>query len=58
MSDAPDASEMFTGMLMATGILNGAVDVLVVDGIVVYHKTAVHHGAGASHKTIGGRHGP
>jgi hypothetical protein len=30
---------MFTGMLMATGILIGAVVVLVVLAFVVYHKT-------------------
>ncbi len=40
MTDAPDTTEMFTSMLMATGILIGAVAVLVALGFVVYHKTA------------------
>ena len=40
MNDAQDTAEMFTNMLMATGILIGAVAVLVVIGFVVYHKTA------------------
>ena len=31
---------MFANMLMATGILIGAVAVLVALGFVVYHKTA------------------
>ncbi len=39
MNDA-QTPEMFTNMLMATGILIGAVAVLVVIGFVVYHKTA------------------
>jgi hypothetical protein len=40
MNDAQNTAEMFTNMLMATGILIGAVAVLVVIGFVIYHKTA------------------
>ncbi len=40
MIDAQNTTEMFTNMLMATGILIGAVAVLVVVGLVVYHRTA------------------
>ena len=40
MIDAQNTTEMFTNMLMATGILIGAVAVLVIVGFVVYHKTA------------------
>jgi hypothetical protein len=38
--DAQNTTEMFTNMLIATGILIGAVAVLVIVGFVVYHKTA------------------
>ncbi len=40
MIGAQNTTEMFTNMLMATGILIGAVAVLVALGFVVYHKTA------------------
>lgn len=40
MIGAQDTTEMFRNMLMATGILIGAVAILVVVGLVVYHKTA------------------
>ena len=40
MSGAQGTDEMFTNMLMATGVLIAAVAVLVVVGLVVYHKTA------------------
>ncbi len=40
MIDAQDTTEMFTNMLMATGVLIAAVVALVVVGFVVYHKTA------------------
>ncbi len=40
MIDAQDTTEMFTNMLIASGILIGAVVVLVIVGFVVYHKTA------------------
>ena len=40
MIAAQSTAEMFANMLMATGILIGAVAVLVVIGCVVYHKTA------------------
>ncbi len=46
MIDAQNTTEMFTNMLLATGILIGAVVVLVVVGFVVYHKTA-----GGRHET-------
>jgi hypothetical protein len=31
---------MFVNMLLATGVLIGAVAALVIAGLVVYHKTA------------------
>ncbi len=40
MNDAENTTEMFTNMLMATGVLIAAVAILVVVGFVVYHKTA------------------
>ena len=40
MSGAQGTDEMFTNMLMATGVLIAAVAVLVVVGLVVYQKTA------------------
>ncbi len=40
MIDAQSTTEMFRNMLMATGILIGAVAVIVVVGFIVYHKTA------------------
>ena len=40
MIGAQNTTEMFTNMLMATGVLIGAVVVLVVIGFVVYHRTA------------------
>jgi heme/copper-type cytochrome/quinol oxidase subunit 2 len=40
MTGAQDATEMYTNMLMATGILIGTVLVLVVVGLVVYYRTA------------------
>ncbi len=46
MIGAQSTTEMFANMLMATGVLIGAVAVLVVVGFVVYHKTA-----GGRHET-------
>ncbi len=40
MIGAQSTTEMFANMLMATGVLIGAVVVLVVIGFVVYHRTA------------------
>ncbi|MCH8810941.1 MAG: hypothetical protein IID07_03860 [Gemmatimonadetes bacterium] len=40
MSGAQSTAEMFTNMLLATGVLIAAVVVLVVVGFVVYQKTA------------------
>ncbi len=40
MIAAQSTTEMFANMLLATGILIGAVAILVVVGCVVYHKTA------------------
>jgi heme/copper-type cytochrome/quinol oxidase subunit 2 len=39
MSGAQDTADMFTNMLMATGVLIAAVVVLVVVGLVVYYRT-------------------
>ena len=40
MTDAQSTAEMFTNMMLATGVLIGAGAVLVVVGCIVYHKTA------------------
>ena len=46
MTGTQSTADMFANMLMATGILIGVVAILVVLGLVVYHKTA-----GDSHET-------
>ena len=40
MSSAQSTGEMFTNMLMATGVLIAAVVILVVVSLIVYQKTA------------------
>ncbi len=40
MTGTDGTAEMFVNMLLATGILIGAVAVLIVVGFVVYHRTA------------------
>ncbi len=40
MTGADAASEMFANMLLATGVLIGAVVVVVVTGFVIYYRTA------------------